>query len=88
MERNRCDCGRVISKYAHRCKKCHEKKMNELVENAREIVAKGKCPNCGSNLVHNAAILGWYQCVQFGRWKETHGNPQGNNCGFQTFTER
>jgi hypothetical protein len=32
------------------------------LEKAREIVAIGKCPQCGIPLVYNSSITSWWQC--------------------------
>jgi len=86
-KRIRCVCGNVMSKWAHKCKKCAEKAMSTSRALAIEIVIKGTCPDCGSKLVRNNALSGWWQCVQFGTWKESHGDPNKDNCSFQCFTE-
>ena len=87
MERNRCkECGKMISKYGTRCKACDRRWLDKLHEEAQKIVDTGKCPVCGSGLVHNASILGWWQCVQYGNWKLTKGDPNEPDCSFQIFT--
>lgn len=57
-------------------------------EEARKIVAAGVCPICGTRLVRNNALPGWYQCGAFGepymREPEFHDLQK---CSFQAFTE-
>ena len=82
----RCKCGRRMSRYSIECKSCHAAKMDRLHEEARAIVATGKCPHCGSGLRRNLSITGWWTCEQFGA--ETHrARPNDPDCSFQTFTE-
>lgn len=58
------------------------------LEKARAIVATGKCPDCGTALVSNSAITGWWQCGAYAceaMWKpEFKGLPK---CNFQIFTQ-
>lgn len=87
-QRNRCVvCGKVAPKWSDKCKTCQQAYMDRIHDEAKAIVEKGICPRCGSKLVRNLALFGWHQCVQYGRWKETHGDPNKPNCGFQCFTE-
>ena len=44
-----------------------DRRIAEARQEAQEIVATGKCPKCGTKLVRNSSILGWYQCG--GIWK-------------------
>ena len=83
----KCECGRRMSKYSRTCKVCHEKRMAECLSEAKAIVSDNKCPRCGAKLVRNNALAGWFQCVQYGTWKKTHGSVQLPDCGFQCFTE-
>jgi hypothetical protein len=57
------------------------------LEKARAIVAAGKCPECGTALVYNSAITGWWQCGAYAspdfRKPEFQGLPK---CSFQIFT--
>jgi ribosomal protein L37AE/L43A len=58
----------------------------ELHAQARAVVATGTCPRCGSKLVRNLALAGWWQCEQYGA--VTHrARPDDPQCGFQTFTD-
>jgi hypothetical protein len=49
------------------------------------VVATGKCPQCGSPLRRNLAILGWWQCSQYGA-VGFRADPDRPACSFQTFT--
>jgi len=55
---------------------------------ARRIVATGKCPQCGTDLIYNNAIIGWWQCGAYAselfRKPQFRGLPE---CNFQTFTD-
>lgn len=52
----------------------------------REVVASGKCPDCGSGLRRNLALTGWWQCEQYGA--ESHrSRPNDPPCSWQGFTE-
>lgn len=83
---HRCQCGRRRSRYSNECTKCHREHMNECYAKARDIVAKGVCPQCGSALRSNLAISGWWQCEQYGAvgFRKDSTRP---SCSFQTFTE-
>lgn len=69
--------------------KAHEVKMARLLADARAVVAGGVCPSCGTRLVRNSAMAGWWQCGAYAceamRATEFQGLP---TCHFQTFTER
>jgi len=58
------------------------------LEKAREIVATGRCPQCGTALVRNSSIAGWWQCGAYAceamRRPEFKGLP---SCSFQIFTQ-
>lgn len=82
-----CACGARKTKYMDKCKKCNKAHMEAIREAAVNIVAKGVCPYCGSKLVRNSALPGWYQCVQYETRKDTHGDPNKPDCSFQCFTE-
>lgn len=61
--------------------------MNKLIAEAQAIVARGVCPKCGTPLVRNLALAGWYQCGAYAdvafRQPQFRALPQ---CSFQTFT--
>jgi ribosomal protein L37AE/L43A len=52
----------------------------------REIVATGKCPDCGRPIRRNLALAGWWQCSQLGAvgFRADATQP---SCDWQTFTE-
>ena len=58
------------------------------LEKAKQIVATGQCPQCGTRLVHNSALGGWWQCGAYAceamRKPEFKGLP---SCSFQIFTQ-
>jgi ssDNA-binding Zn-finger/Zn-ribbon topoisomerase 1 len=66
----------------------HVERMKALKAEASKIVATGKCPECGTGLVRNLALTGWWQCGAYGepgfRKAEYKDLP---HCGFQTFTD-
>jgi len=80
-----CECGKQINQYASKCKKCHDAQMDKIHAESQAIVNTGKCPQCGSALTYNSAILGWFQCVQYGNWKLSKGDVNKPDCGFQCF---
>ena len=55
---------------------------------AQLIVNTGVCPDCGTGLVRNTALSGWWQCGAYAT--ESHRQPHFRGlpkCHFQTFTE-
>ena len=66
----------------------HDARIGQLILTARRIVATGTCPDCGTGLVRNSSIAGWWQCGAYAcesfRKPEHRGLP---TCHFQTFTE-
>lgn len=82
------DTCKLCAKAAHgaRCKRCHVKHMRELRAIADAQIAIGVCPCCGTKLVRNAALTGWYQCGAYAsvdfRKPEFRGLP---SCGYQVF---
>lgn len=56
-----------------------------LIAEAQKVVATGHCPDCGAGLRQNLAILGWWQCEQYGAdgFRKDSSKP---SCMFQTFT--
>ena len=86
--RTYCTCGKIKSKYSTYCNSCHKKRMDAFHKEAIELVKTGKCPQCGSKLVRNSAIAGWWQCSCYGNWKEVFKeNKDRPDCSFQCFTE-
>lgn len=85
---NRCACGARISKYATVCNACHRARLDAIHAEAAAIVATGVCPDCGTPLVRNSAIAGWWQCGAYAC--ESHRRPEYRGlpkCSFQIFTE-
>lgn len=82
MSRSKCSCGRVKSRFAGRCRECEAFHQQRLYDEAMAVVSKGKCPVCGRKLRHNSAILGWYQCEQFGA-PGFRADPAGPECNYQ-----
>jgi len=60
-------------------------RMNAAKEEARRVVASGKCPTCGAGLRENLSILGWWQCEQLGAegFRKDASKP---SCSWQGFT--
>lgn len=81
----KCACGRRMSKFASKCTKCYKEHSDQILSEARAIVATGLCPKCGQPLVRNAAMAGWWQCSGYGAegFRATGSTP----CSFQAFTE-
>jgi len=66
----------------------HAARMLHLLTIARAIVATGTCPDCGTALIRNSALAGWWQCGAYAT--ASHRQPAFVGlpaCGFQTFTE-
>ena len=79
---SKCVCGARKSKYLDVCKKCLNKAIREHNEEYNKHVQTGICPTCGSKLIRNLSLTGWYQCEQVGA--ETHrARPQDAPCNFQ-----
>lgn len=71
-----------------RRRQTQDARLLALKEAARAIVRTGTCPQCGTTLVPNLAILGWWQCGAFG--EPPFRRPEFRDvahCSFQTFTE-
>jgi hypothetical protein len=88
MKTNYCKCGSRMSKHSTECNLCHSARMATLHELARMTVDRGVCPQCGTKLVRNNSLAGWWQCATYAcdafRQPEFKGLP---SCGFQIFTE-
>jgi ssDNA-binding Zn-finger/Zn-ribbon topoisomerase 1 len=67
-------------------KKAHIARMAQLNAEALAHVQRGTCPHCGTKLVRNSALTGWYQCGAYAcedfRTAEFKGLP---SCSFQCF---
>lgn len=69
-------------------RQAHTARMTELKAAAAVVVAAGKCPQCGTGLVRNLALAGWWQCGAYA--SGTFRRPEYRDlpsCSFQTFTE-
>lgn len=84
-KRNRCECGKAMSKYASCCKACDAARTAARVAEALAIVSTGRCPSCGQNLRRNLSLTGWYQCAGYGA--EGFRAADSKPCSFQIFTE-
>lgn len=67
-------------------RKAQKARLNQLREEAREIVRDGSCPQCGSELRRNTSLHGWWQCEQFGS-TAFRARPDEPSCSFQCFTD-
>jgi len=80
-------CGRRRAMAATRCISCLNAHMAALRAQADAHVARGTCPDCGSELVRNLAFTTWWQCACYGepsrRKPEHRAKPA---CSFQCFT--
>ena len=85
----RCACGTRISRYAGgRCRACEGVRRAAQYQEAARIVATGACPQCGTPLVRNLSLTGWWQCGANGAVKMRRPEFQAlAHCSFQTFTE-
>ena len=86
MKRSRCVCGKVKSKFLHRCKACMDKAHEINTRRAQEVWSGGKCPDCGSGLRRNNALAGWVQCEQYGA-ENFRARANDPSCNFQCFTQ-
>lgn len=68
------------------CTRCAKKRSAALRIENDKIVATGKCPCCGTALVRNLALAGWWQCGGYG--SPGFRKPGFENvaaCSFQVF---
>lgn len=81
---SKCACGKRMSQYSRECKKCYEVNRAKTIRQNQEIVATGKCPQCGAGFRRNLAMTGWVQCEQFGdgHFRKDQSKP---SCSFQCF---
>ena len=82
-----CKCGKRMSKHSYDCKSCHDVRMDNIRARDYRYWKSHACPECGSKLVRNNALAGWWQCSQYGNWKLSVGDLNKPNCSFQCFTE-
>ena len=89
MSKDRCimlGCNRVARRNSGGyCKRCADARRESLLREARIIVERGVCPDCGSRLHRNLALAGWWQCGRYG--SPGFQREAGPACSFQTFTE-
>lgn len=52
----------------------------------RAAVAANACPRCGRPLRRNRALIGWWQCAQFGA-EGFRADPAQPPCDWQGFTQ-
>lgn len=83
--RNKCDCGRKMSKNTSTCKTCLDARLKRAQDAAQSIVAGGRCPHCAAPLRRNLAITGWWQCSQYGA-ETFRARADLPSCSYQTFT--
>ena len=84
----RCGCGRRRRQHAGQCDDCYRKRREALRQEAQAHVERGTCPLCGTRLVRNLALTGWWQCGAYA--SESHRRPEFVGlpaCAFQCFTE-
>ena len=68
-------------------KKQYEQEREARFQTAEKIVATGVCPDCGTGLIHNSALTGWWQCGGYASdGFRKPGFENAPKCGFQTFT--
>ena len=71
-----------------RTKAAHKARMETILKKNSAIVARGVCPDCGTELRRNSALTGWWQCDCYGldqfRKPENRGKP---SCSFQCFID-
>lgn len=88
MIRSRCECGKVKAKDSRTCNTCHKDRMAGFKTIALSHVQRGTCPDCGTKLIRNTSLAGWFQCGAYAceamRKPEFIGLP---SCGFQCSTE-
>jgi hypothetical protein len=67
---------------------CTMHRRLELTREAQRIIETGVCPSCGTGLIPNSALSGWWHCGAYAA--ESHRRPEFAGlpkCHFQTFTE-
>jgi hypothetical protein len=69
-----------------RCKRCHIAHMAALRSEGDRVIASGKCPCCGTALVRNTALAGWWQCGGYASPAFRHaGFENVAACSYQVF---
>lgn len=75
-----------MSKYATECKVCSKAKSEARYDEASAHVARGTCPHCGTKLVRNLSLTGWWQCGAYGAVGFKGDKTATHDCSFQCFT--
>lgn len=80
--------GRTEDRMSKREKREYEKARQEArYAEAERIVATGKCPECGTGLIRNLALTGWWQCGGYASpGFRKPGFENAPKCHFQIFT--
>lgn len=84
----RCECGKRRSRWSQRCRACTQTAIDRARTETRKVVETGQCPRCGTGLVRNLALAGWWQCGGYA--SEGFRRPGFENvpsCSWQGFTE-
>jgi hypothetical protein len=69
-----------------KCKRHHKAHMAALRAEADRVISTGKCPCCGTGLVRNPALTGWYQCGGYASEGFRHkGFESAPKCSYQVF---
>lgn len=79
-------CGVCARTKSGKCKRCHVAHMAAIKAEADKVIATGVCPCCGTGLVRNLALTGWYQCGGYA--SEGFRRPGFENapkCSYQVF---
>jgi len=66
-----------------------QERLAEITAEAVLVVSTGRCPQCGTPLIRNTSMYGWWQCGAYAceafRAPEFRGLPE---CHFQCFTDQ
>ena len=69
-------------------RKQYEANRQARIAEANAIVATGHCPSCGTGLIRNLALAGWWQCGGYAsQGFRRPGFESAPKCDFQIFTE-
>lgn len=63
-------------------------RLAQLHAEAMEHAKRGTCPRCGTKLIRNLALAGWWQCGAYA--SPSHRRPEYlglAQCSFQCFTK-
>lgn len=69
-----------------RLRKESDERIAKAQAETRAVVSAGKCPCCGSKVVRNLSLTGWWQCEQYGS-EQFRARPEEDPCSWQGFTE-